>query len=95
MNTMLELSADDDLFSFKHNGTVYTIPAMAIEDFDPVIEMLALPHKEMILKTRDYLLDRVDDDTAAVIRSVGLKSYLRVFRAWAGMSPTPEGEVDE
>lgn len=82
---MLELSADDDVFKFTHAGKVYEIPALTIDDVQSVAEFVALPHSQMTEKTRDYLLDRVDEETATIIRSIALKSYFRLFRAWAGM----------
>ena len=92
---MLELSADDDVFTFKHDGKEYTIPSLTIDDVEVVSEMVAKPHREMTALTRDYLLGKVDEDTATVIRSVSLKSYFRIFRAWAGMDLGESRPSDE
>lgn len=92
---MLELSADDDVFTFKHNGTVYTLPAITIEDVEAVAELVTLSHGEMTQKAKDYLLSIADDDTAAVIRRVGLKSFFSIFRGWAGIAPGESQPSDE
>ena len=92
---MLELSADDDVFSFKHNGNVYTLPAITIEDVEAVAEMVTLPHGEMTKQTKEYLLNLADEGTATVIRTVGLKSYFKIFRAWAGMELGESQPSDE
>lgn len=92
---MLELSADDDVFEFSHGGKVYSIPSLTIDDVAEVAEMIGKPHSEMTALTRDYLLSRVDEETASVIRSVSLKSYFRIFRAWAGMELGESKPSDE
>lgn len=86
---MLELSADDDVFSFTHAGEVYVMPQITIDDIEALAEALTLGHAEMARTTRDYLLELTRDDypaTADLIGRVGLKNYFLIFRAWSGMT---------
>lgn len=92
---MLELSGADDVFEFKHDGKVYSLPAITIDDVEQVSEWLNKPHKEMTQTVKDHLLSLADDETAAVIRRVGLKSFFRIFRAWAGMDLGESQPSDE
>lgn len=85
---MLELSADDDIFTFSHSGETYEMPLITIDDIEALSEALTLGHAEMARATRDYLLDLTRDDypaTADLIGRVGLKNYFRIFHAWSGM----------
>jgi len=86
---MLELSADDDLFTFTHGGQEFALPAVTIDDVGPLTEFIELPHKEMSQKVRDYLVDLAKDhhpDTADLISRVGLKNFFLIFRNWSGMT---------
>jgi len=86
---MLELSADDDLFTFTHGGQSYALPAVTIDDVGPLSEFIGLPHAEMSEKVRDYIVGISREhhpDTADLISRVGLKNFFLIFRTWSGLS---------
>lgn len=86
---MLELSADDDLFTFSHGGETYSLPAVTIDDVEPLSEFIKLPHAEMSANVRDYMVNLARDhhpDTADLISRVGLKNFFLIFRNWSGIS---------
>jgi hypothetical protein len=95
---MLELSADDDVFTFTHGGVEYSMPMVTIDDVESLSEFLVKPHAEMARASRDYMVALCGDEhaeTAALIRRVGLKNYFRIFRGWSGMELGESQPSDE
>jgi len=95
---MLELSADDDVFTFTHGGVEYEMPCVTIDDVEVLSEWIAKPHAEMAKGTRDYLVsicERNHPATADLIGRVGLKNYFLIFRTWSGMSLGESKPSDE
>lgn len=94
---MLELSADDDVFTFTHGGVEYSMPMVTIDDIEALSEFLVKPHAEMARATRDYMVNLCVDhaETAALIRRVGLKNYFKIFHGWSGMELGESKPSDE
>lgn len=85
---MLELSSDDDLFTFKHGGEEYALPAVTIDDVEPLSDLIGLPHAEMSKGVRDYIVNICKDDhpdTADLLSRIGLKNFFLIFRSWSGL----------
>lgn len=86
---MLELSSEDDVFSFKHGGRGYEIPAVTVDDVEALGEWIKKPHAEMTRGVRDYMVELCREeypDTADLISRVGLKNFFLIFRTWSGFS---------
>lgn len=95
---MLELSADDDVFTFTHAGDEYEMPMVTIDDVEVLAGLLVKPHAQMAKESRDYLVSTVcaeHPDTADLLGRIGLKNYFKVFRAWSGMEPGESQPSDE
>lgn len=98
ISPMLELSPDDDVFTFTHGGTEYHLPALTIDDVETVGELITLPHAQMARKVRDYIVDIAEKDhpeTAHLISRLGLKNFFLVFRMWSGMELGESKPSDE
>jgi hypothetical protein len=95
---MLELSADDDVFTFTHGGVEYAMPMISIDDVEVLSEFLVKPHAQMAKESRDFLVTEICreyPDTADLIGRVGLKNYFKIFRAWSGMDLGESQPSDE
>jgi hypothetical protein len=95
---VLELSADDDVFTFTHSGVEYEMPMVTIDDVEALSEFLVKPHAVMAKESRDFLVTKVcmeHPDTADLIGRIGLKNYFKIFRAWSGMSLGESQPSDE
>jgi hypothetical protein len=95
---MLELSPEDDVFTFTHGGTEYSMPMVRIDDVESLSEFLVKPHAEMARASRDYMVGLCGDDypkTADLIGRVGLKNYFKIFRGWSGMELGESQPSDE
>ena len=86
---MLELSSEDDVFTFKHAGQGYQIPAVTVDDVEALGVLIEKPHSEMTRGVRDYLVKLCAEDypdTAELVSRVGLKNFFLIFRTWSGFS---------
>lgn len=87
---MLELSSEDDVYTFTYDGEKRTIRALSVDDLEDMDGILTAKPADRARAAKLYLLERAKDAaTKKVIEGLSLNSTLKLFKGWAGM---PLGE---
>lgn len=93
---MLELSADDNLYTFTWEGEKRHLRALDADDPELMVSAFEGAPKDRARFARDFLADRATTpETAEIVRGLAMVPTFKLFRAWAGMELGESQPSDE